>query len=318
MGNIKKVTELIESREGKNSYTQSYLREQVFNGYSDCSSLVWKCYEKGMGIFVGTWTGQQIDRGTLVFKNTNSSKKGLTEEDLKMMQEGDLVFLGPSRGDSRHVEYYVGNNQLSGHGSGIGPVRKKATSYRHSYKLLEVRRYASEKPAAGKNYLAKKDQGAKVAEMQTKLIFLGYSCGNFGADGDYGDYTAAAVKAFQKEHKLTIDGICGTATMKKLEAAYAQAKAEAEGSKDTGAEKAEPSQRKLLFKGKCIGDKVNVRIWAGTEYAVILSRPQLNKGDVVEVLDYTQKDVLGEDWYYVRINGTYHGFVKAEFIQKAA
>ena len=31
-----KAVELAISREGKNQYTQTYLREQVFDGYSDC------------------------------------------------------------------------------------------------------------------------------------------------------------------------------------------------------------------------------------------------------------------------------------------
>lgn len=144
MANIREVTELIKSREGKNSYTQSDLREQVFGGYSDCSSLVWKCFEKALGIFIGTWTGEQLEHGTLVFENTDPQKKKLDQEDLTKMQEGDLVFWGVSRRDPRHVEYYMGNGQLSGHGNGIGPVRKKAVEYSHPYQLLEVRRYVDE------------------------------------------------------------------------------------------------------------------------------------------------------------------------------
>lgn len=79
MAGIADVSALIRSREGRNSYTQSYLRENVFDGYSDCSSLVWKCYERGLGIFVGTWTGEQIDKGTLVLKNTDASRKSLSK-----------------------------------------------------------------------------------------------------------------------------------------------------------------------------------------------------------------------------------------------
>lgn len=149
MGTIFDVSALIRSREGKNSYTQSYLRERVFDGYSDCSSLLWKCFEKGLGIFIGTWTGEQIDRGTLVFRNYDANKKSLSDDDLAKMREGDLVFWGPSRLDSRHVEYYMGNGELSGHGSGVGPVRKKATAYRHPYQLLEVRRYVPQKQEQG-------------------------------------------------------------------------------------------------------------------------------------------------------------------------
>ncbi len=144
MACIADVSALIRSREGKNFYTQSNLRTQVFAGYSDCSSLVWKCFEKALGIFIGTWTGEQIERGTQVFQNTDPAKKSLAPEDLAKMREGDLVFWGLSHQDPRHVEYYMGNGELSGHGTGIGPVRKKATFYAHRYQLLEVRRYVED------------------------------------------------------------------------------------------------------------------------------------------------------------------------------
>lgn len=142
MGKIDDVIALVKSRTGKNQYTQSYKREQVFGGYSDCSSLMWKCFEKAAGVYIGTWTGEQIDKGELVYRNTGSSHV-LTKAIQSKILPGDLVFWGPSREDSRHVEMYLGNNQLIGHGSGTGPTIKTADQYSHTYKLLEVRRYIS-------------------------------------------------------------------------------------------------------------------------------------------------------------------------------
>lgn len=140
MGKINDVITLVKSRTGKNQYTQSDRRELVFGGYSDCSSLMWKCFEKAAGVFIGTWTGEQIDKGTLIYKNTGSSHI-LTKAMQSKILPGDLVFWGPSHDDSRHVEMYLGNNQLIGHGSGTGPTIKTADQYNHTYKLLEVRRY---------------------------------------------------------------------------------------------------------------------------------------------------------------------------------
>lgn len=140
MGKIDDVINLVKSRRGKNQYTQSSKREQVFNGYSDCSSVMWKCFERAAGVYIGTWTGEQIDKGELVYRNTGSSHV-LTKAMQSKILPGDLVFWGPSRGDSRHVEMYLGNNQLIGHGSGVGPTIKTADQYSHTYKLLEVRRY---------------------------------------------------------------------------------------------------------------------------------------------------------------------------------
>lgn len=58
--------------------------------------------------------------------------------------------------------------------------------------------------------------GAKVKELQTKLIALGYYCGKTGADGSFGTGTYNAVIAFQKTNKLTADGIAGQRTWEVL------------------------------------------------------------------------------------------------------
>lgn len=59
---------------------------------------------------------------------------------------------------------------------------------------------------------------AQVKDIQNKLIKAGYSVGSHGADGSYKNDTVNAVKAFQKKHKLTVDGIAGTNTVNKLNA----------------------------------------------------------------------------------------------------
>ena len=54
--------------------------------------------------------------------------------------------------------------------------------------------------------------GGDVTAMQTYLIYLGYPCGDKGADGVFGTDTRAAVRAFQAAHGLKVDGICGPKT----------------------------------------------------------------------------------------------------------
>lgn len=54
--------------------------------------------------------------------------------------------------------------------------------------------------------------GKDVTALQTYLIHLGYSCGDNGADGVFGSGTRAAVRAFQRDHGLTVDGIAGRKT----------------------------------------------------------------------------------------------------------
>ena len=53
-------------------------------------------------------------------------------------------------------------------------------------------------------------RGAVVQHVQELLIKAGYLAG--AADGVAGPLTRAAIEACQKEHGLTVDGICGAAT----------------------------------------------------------------------------------------------------------
>lgn len=61
------------------------------------------------------------------------------------------------------------------------------------------------------NYL-----GDRCLELQQKLIRLGYSCGECGADGKFGKCTYDALVKFQKDHNLTVDGYAGSNTFNML------------------------------------------------------------------------------------------------------
>ena len=45
-------------------------------------------------------------------------------------------------------------------------------------------------------------EGNDVKELQSLLIQAGYSCGSYGADGDFGDATENAVRELQKDSKI--------------------------------------------------------------------------------------------------------------------
>ena len=68
--------------------------------------------------------------------------------------------------------------------------------------------------------LSKGDEGDDVKKMQTMLIACGYSCGSYGADGDFGNATDAALRKFQGAKGLTVDGVYGPKSRAALEAAY--------------------------------------------------------------------------------------------------
>ena len=69
--------------------------------------------------------------------------------------------------------------------------------------------------------LRRGSKGEYVVECQTDLVKLKYDIGSSGIDGVYGKATMAAVSAFQKDHGLTADGICGPDTWAALDKAIA-------------------------------------------------------------------------------------------------
>lgn len=64
--------------------------------------------------------------------------------------------------------------------------------------------------------LKKGMKGDDVKALQILLQGYGHSVGDKGADGSFGAKTLSAVKAFQKDNSLTVDGSVGAKTWKKL------------------------------------------------------------------------------------------------------
>lgn len=82
----------------------------------------------------------------------------------------------------------------------------------------------------------------------------------------------------------------------------------------TISKKQDKTQR--LYTGQVTASSLNVRTWAGAEYPNIKKYPTLNKGNKVDVMNFTQKAKDGTSWHYIRIAGKYFGFVSAKYIKK--
>ncbi len=66
-------------------------------------------------------------------------------------------------------------------------------------------------PSPTPSLLSKGDQGGSVSQLQQRLKDLGYYNGE--VDGDFGGATEEAVRLFQSQNDLEVDGVCGAATM---------------------------------------------------------------------------------------------------------
>lgn len=65
--------------------------------------------------------------------------------------------------------------------------------------------------------LKRGDKGNAVKVLQGELFNRGYNLGKYGVDGSFGKDTEAAVKTFQKDNGLAVDGIAGPATWDALD-----------------------------------------------------------------------------------------------------
>lgn len=68
-------------------------------------------------------------------------------------------------------------------------------------------------PTMTTTILRKGSTGPEVKSLQKKLLQIGYYLGSYGADGDYGDATVTAVRKFQKDNSLAVDGEAGPNTL---------------------------------------------------------------------------------------------------------
>ena len=67
------------------------------------------------------------------------------------------------------------------------------------------------------------DKGTRVAQLQADLEALDFDLGEGGVDGCYGPDTESAVRAFQRDNELTVDGRVGPMTRSELDQALESA-----------------------------------------------------------------------------------------------
>ncbi len=126
--------------------------------------------------------------------------------------------------------------------------------------------------AEKKTYLCKGDSGSEVKTLQENLIRLGYSCGSAGADGEFGTNTDAAVRAFQKDNGLTVDGLAGEKTQAKIQdllKAKGSIKVESDAIKyyvQAGAFKSKEKAQEMVNKLKAKGFDAIIKTASGMHY----------------------------------------------------
>lgn len=209
---------LEKTTDANRALSRQYGAKWIGHMVADCSGLFyWAFKQLGGYMYHGSNTMYDkycTDKGKLV--------NGL-KEDGQSLKPGTAVFTG-TENKHGHVGLYIGDGWvIEAQGTKAGVVKSKLTLTKWTYwGELNGVNYSGSQPEPQpipdqKPTLRKGDKGAYVTLLQTKLIQRGYDLNPYGADGDFGNKTLAAVKKFQSDCGLTVDGVVGAKTWNALE-----------------------------------------------------------------------------------------------------
>ena len=202
-----------------------YYDAYVDGDYGDTTVAAVKAFQKKYNLTADGIAGKEtLKKLDSVYKNADSDKD---DDSLRMGDSGSAV--KDLQTKLKKLGYYSGTVD-STFGSGTyAAVRAFQKKYNLTADGVAGSETLKKLDSAYKNAGSDKDDdslrkgatGSAVKDLQTKLKKLGFY--NASIDGDYGDTTVAAVKAFQKKYNLTADGVAGSETLKKLDTAYKNA-----------------------------------------------------------------------------------------------
>lgn len=241
---------------GRNIYSQD-LREYVYKAYKD-----------------GKFYSDCSSSGCYTLKQIGKSCPDLNTAGIHKSTKWETVKVEITNGQIRNPEaLQVGDALLF-----VGNDPERPLQIGHVEYVYEIP--GGEPEPEDRTNLKKGMSGSDVKTMQEKLIAAGYSCGSAGADGEFGNATEKAVKAFQADADLAVDGIYGPKTKAALQ-------------------KAQPKKWKAIGTATA-AKKVNVRSGAGTTHQVIRV---LDPGNRFEV-NGEKAQANGWTWVHLRLADT--------------
>ena len=194
--------------------TVKYGQKWVGKHVADCSGLgYWAFKEMGGYIYHGSntiWNQYVTCRCEL--------KNGKRTDGAAMLP-GDPVFKRKTvdgKINRHHIGYFVGGDTvIEAKGTQSGVVSSKLSAWHETAHWIDVE-YEGGQIFVGYPTLKRGSSGESVKRMQELLINAGYSVGAAGADGIFGSGTESGLIAFQADHGLIADGICGPKTWEAL------------------------------------------------------------------------------------------------------
>lgn len=249
--------------------TVKYGQKWVGRRVADCSGLFsWAFKSLGGYMYHGSntmWSKYCTAQGKL-----NNGKR----DDGQTLKPGSAVFMcKKNSNDFYHVGLYIGNGDvIEAKGTVDGVKKSKVSIWTHWGELKGVN-YSdtpieSNKQTELGGRLLKKTypcmEGNDVKQLQTKLNALGYSCG--GVDGLFGTKTENALKRFQQDKGLTVDGIFGPDCLVILNSTT-----QPEKIPDVEEDPAEPMQTYTTVQGDTLWKISQKFLGAGNKYKKIMT-----------------------------------------------
>ena len=236
-------TQIEQTTDSDRENARKYGSKWIGHYVADCSGLfTWAFKQLGGTMYHGSntmWDKWCTAKGKL---------KNGRRNDGKTLLPGTAVFTyNETKHNRGHVGLYIGDGWvIEAQGTKAGVVKSKVTldkwvewgelkgvDYETSYEgngvvvipsgtastgSSAVSNKKDDKTSiGGRPTLRKGDKGEYVTLLQTKLQQKGYDLGSYGIDGDFGSATEKAVKQFQEDHDIKVDGIVGTGTWNKLD-----------------------------------------------------------------------------------------------------
>ena len=221
-----KQKELEKTTDADRAQGRAYGSKWIGHKVADCSGLFsWAFKQLGGYMYHGSDT---MFRKYCV--NKGELRKG-KRTDCGTLKPGTAVFVWNGKKYS-HVGLYSGGDtviEAMGTINGVTTSKVTAGKWTHWGELSGVdyagngnpeiitQNSAFKETETVKQTVRKGSKGDAVRELQTMLLKLGYDLGPCGTDGDFGKATEAAVRSFQSDHRLAVDGVVGKNTWAELE-----------------------------------------------------------------------------------------------------
>jgi len=186
----------------------AYWKKQVALGYGD-RLRAYDCSGLGMRFLLD----KGLEKSDMSSNSMLSRCKRITKAELRA---GDFVFLLDSAGKAHHIGYVVDDNLnvIEAKGREYGVVKSSLKNW-EAYGRPPYFRDESGQLNRRLLYLQTPYMtGADVRELQAALMAKGYKV--VKVDGVFGPITDKAVRAFQAQMKLAVDGKVGPKTLAAL------------------------------------------------------------------------------------------------------